>query len=123
MKTIILTLVLLLLTPIHSGAQTKDHNQHFQSFWQKFKVAVAKNNKQAVASMTKLPFLFESKERTRTEFIRIYNQLFDIKVRRCFATAKALKEGDVYEVFCARKIFYFGKVEGEYKLIEFGVDY
>jgi hypothetical protein len=123
MKKIILSLVLLLLIPIHSTAQIKPDNQHFQSFWQKFKVAVAKNNKEAVASMTKLPFLFESKERTRAQFIRIYNQLFDIRVRKCIATAKALREGDVYEVFCAKKIFYFGKVEGEYKLIEFGVDY
>ncbi|HEX5733987.1 MAG TPA: hypothetical protein VF131_14225 [Blastocatellia bacterium] len=123
MKNTLLSLALLLLIPVHSTAQTTDHNQHFQSFWRKFKIAVAKNDKQAVASMTKLPFLFESKERTRTQFIRIYNQLFDMRVRKCFATAKALKEGDVYEVFCAKKIFYFGKVEGEYKMIEFGVDY
>ena len=123
MKSAMLSLVLLLLIPIHSTAQTTDHNQLFQTFWRKFKVAVAKNDKQAVASMTKLPFLFESQERTRTQFIKIYNQLFDLKVRRCFATAKALREEDVYEVFCAKRIFYFGKVEGEYKLIEFGVDY
>ena len=123
MKTAILPLAFLLLAPIDSAAQTKVHDQHFQSFWRKFKVAVAKNDKHAVASMTKLPFLFESQERTRAQFIKIYNQLFDLKVRRCFATAKALREEDVYEVFCAKRIFYFGKVEGEYKLIEFGVDY
>ena len=123
MKSALLSLVLLLLIPIHSTAQTTDHNRHFQAVWRKFKVAVAKNDKQAVASMTKLPFLFEGKERTRAQFIKIYNQLFDLRVRKCFATAKTLREEDLYEVFCAKKIFYFGKVEGDYKMIEFGVDY
>jgi hypothetical protein len=72
--------------------------------------------------MTKLPFLFDSKERTRSEFIRIYDQLFDAKVRKCFASAKVLKEGDLYEVFCAKKIFYFGEVDGGYRFTEFSAD-
>jgi hypothetical protein len=72
--------------------------------------------------MTKLPFLFDSKEHDRKGFIRIYSRLFDRKVTRCFATAKVLKEDDLYEVFCAKRIFYFGKVDGKYRFVEFGVD-
>jgi hypothetical protein len=108
---------------IHSDAQARQDNQDFQSFWLKFKAALAKNDKETIASMTKLPFLFESKERTRAEFVKIYNQLFDMKVRKCFASAKVKTEGELYEVFCAKRIFYFAKVKGEYKFTEFAVDY
>ena len=34
-----------------------------------------------------------------------------------------IREGEVYEVFCSKRIFYFGEVDGEYKLTGFGVDY
>ena len=123
MKRLILSLILLLLIPIHSHAQTNHLDQSFQSFWLKFKAAVANNDKQAIASMTKLPFLFEDKQRTRAKFIKIYNQLFDMKVRKCFARAKVQAEGELYEVFCAKRIYYFGKEGEKYKFIEFGVDY
>jgi hypothetical protein len=43
-------------------------------------------------------------------------------VRKCFASAKVLKEGDLYEVFCAKKIFYFGEVDGGYRFTEFSAD-
>lgn len=99
-------------------------DQNFEAFWAKFKAAVAKDDKEAVAPMTKLPFLFESKERTREEFIKtVYDQLLDRRVKRCFATAKLVKEGDPYEVFCGKHIFHFGLVEGSYKFTEFAVDY
>jgi predicted metalloprotease with PDZ domain len=38
-------------------------------------------------------------------------------------TAKLVKEGDLYEVFCGKHIFYFGLVDGVYKFTEFAVDY
>src|ERR1044072_3139479 len=115
MRHFMILLMLLLLSPNHLYAQTNQKDKTFKSFWTKFKAAVTKNNKDAVSSMTKLPFLFDSKKRTRSEFIKIYSQLFDAKVRKCFATAKVLKEGDAYEVFCAKKIFYFGEVDGRYR--------
>jgi hypothetical protein len=118
-----LSLILLLLVPLNDAAQTAAPDPSFQPFWSKFKAAVAANDKEAVASMTKLPFLFDSKERTRAEFIKIYPQLFDLKVRKCFPTAKVLKEGDVHEVFCAKLIFYFGNVDGKYMFTEFAADY
>ena|SRR5215216_1534204 len=122
MRHFMILLMFLLLSPNHPHAQTNQKDKTFQSFWTKFKAAVTKNDKEAVASMTKLPFLFDSKERTRPEFIRIYDQLFDAKVRKCFASAKVLKEGDVYEVFCAKRIFYFGEVNGGYRFTEFSAD-
>jgi hypothetical protein len=98
-------------------------NDAFNSFWKTFKAAMAKNDKEAVANLTKLPFLYESRERDRAGFIKIYDQLFTRKVRRCVATAKLLKEQDNYEIFCGQLIFYFGKdTDGKYKLLEFGAN-
>ena len=87
-----------------------------------FKAAVARNDK-AVADLTKLPFLYDSKERDRADFVKIYAQLFTRKIRSCIATAKPKKEGENYDVFCGELIFYFGKdADGKYKFLEFGVN-
>jgi hypothetical protein len=106
-----------------ANAQTSSSPATFTSFWKTFKAAMARNDKQAVADVTKLPFLFESQERDRAGFIKIYDQLFTRKIRRCIATAKPVKEGENYDVFCGGLIFYFGKdTDGKYKLLEFGVN-
>jgi hypothetical protein len=91
-------------------------------FWTKFKTAVAKNDKEAVASMTRLPFLFQSRELTKTAFIQKFDAIFDARVKRCFVKAALVKEGDGFEVFCAKQIFLFEKVGGVYKFTEIGVD-
>ncbi len=119
MKTL-LALALVLVISGASRAQNKE--QTFASFWTWFKAAIAKNDKEAVASMTKLPFLFESEERDKRGFIAIYDKLFDRKLRRCIQTAKPLKEGESYEIFCGELILYFSRVDGKFKLIEFGVN-
>ena len=120
----ILAVMLLPLTCLNSNGQNApgraDHS--FASFWSRFKTAVAKNDKELVASMTKLPFLYAGKERNRAEFIRIFEGLFTTKVKKCLASAKPLKDGDSYELFCAKTIFYFSRVEGQYKFTEIGAD-
>lgn len=122
-KVLVMTCALLLVMCAQFPAQSTRDAEGFKLFWMKFKSAVTKNDKTAVASMTKLPFLYESVERDRAGFIKIYAELFDARVRKCFGVAKTMKEGDVYEVFCAGRIFYFGKVDGDFKFTEFAVDY
>jgi len=115
------TIIVLLFSMGVVEAQTT--NDAFNSFWKTFKAAMAKNDKEAVANLTKLPFLYDSRERDRAGFIKIYDQLFTRKVRRCVATAKLMKEQDNYEIFCGQLIFYFGKdSDGKYKFLEFGVN-
>jgi len=98
-------------------------NESFTTFWTTFKAAIARNDKEAVADLTKLPFLYDSRERDRAGFIKIYPQLFTPKVRRCITRAKPLKEQEGYDVFCGELIFYFGKdASGKYKLLEFGAN-
>ena len=119
----VLSVVLLLLViPQFKLKAQPGSDREFNAFWLRFRTAVVKNEKEAVASMTRFPFLYDSKEQSRAEFIAIEKNLFTPRVRKCFATAKPLKEGDVYDVFCKGIIFYFGKSRGEYKFLEFGPD-
>jgi hypothetical protein len=126
MKSLIrmlVTLSLILGTVAIVSSQSKVADPGFDPFWKTFKAAIAKNDKEAVANITKLPFLYDSKERDRAGFIRIYPSLFSPKIRKCIATAKLVKEQENYEVFCGQLIFYFGKdSDGKYKFLEFGVN-
>jgi hypothetical protein len=124
MKSLFALAMLLLILPIQSFAQSgsKALDPAFVAFWTKFKAAVAKDDKEAVATMTKLPFFFDSKEQKRDGFIKIYDKLFTARVKKCFATAKPVKDGDDYEIFCGKSIYLFGKVNGSYKFTEIGVD-
>ena len=95
---------------------------NFEKFFAEFKAAVARNDAKAVAEMTQLPFLFHSKPRDRVGFQKIYPELFDAKVRACFAKAKPVIEQDAHVVNCGRYIFYFRVVNGRYRLSEFAAD-
>mgnify|MGYP001037983087 CR=1 FL=1 len=122
--TRMLIIMALLLGTVATGrSQGKVADPGFESFWKTFKAAIAKNDKEAVADVTKLPFLYDSKERDRAGFIKIYPSLFTARIRRCIATAKLVKEQENYDVFCGQLIFYFGKdSDGNYKFLEFGVN-
>ena len=94
----------------------------FTAFWTKFKAAVARNDKAAVADMTKLPFMIDSKDVDRAGFIKQYSSLFTPSVRRCFARARLSRAQDAMEIFCGDEIFLFAKVDGVYKFTEIGVN-
>ena len=116
---------LLLILSISGAAAAQNKNKVDEAglqFWTKFKAAVAKNDKEAVASMTRLPFLLESRELARPGFIQKFDAIFNVRVKRCFAKAALVKEGDGFEVFCGQQIFLFAKVGGVYKFTEIGVN-
>ena len=94
----------------------------FNPFFTAFRSAVARNDAKAVAGLTQFPFLFDSKPRDSLGFQKIYPQLFDAKVRACFAKAKPVVEQDAQVVNCGRYIFYFRVVKDRYLFIEFAAD-
>ena len=94
----------------------------FNTFWARFKAAVARNDKAAVADMTKLPFMVNNKDLNRAGFIKQYKSLFTPKMRRCFARARPSRDQDAMEIFCGHQIFLFAKVDGVYKFTEIGVN-
>ena len=121
-----LGIVLLLLfggvLQVWSQKQKPKPVPEFTSFWIKFKAAVARKDKPAVADMTKLPFMLDNKDLDRAGFIKQYSSLFTPKMRRCFARAGPSGDHDAMEIFCGQQIFLFAKVDGVYKFTEIGVN-
>ena len=117
-------LPLLLVSGVTLSSQTRraKTDPEFTAFWTRFKAAVARSDKAAVADMTKLPFMLGSEEVNRAGFIRQYSSLFTPSVRRCFALAKPSHDQDAMEIFCGDQIFLFAKVGGVYKFTEIGVN-
>jgi len=63
------------------------------AFWDKFKAAVTKGDKQAVFGITQLPLGMgygQSPLRTRAQFMKKYNYIFagEVNAVKCFETAK-----------------------------------
>lgn len=117
-------LVLLLASASGSShSQPQQKPETFASFWREFTSAIAKNDKESVASLTQLPFYFNDKDQDRAGFVKIYNQIFTRSIRRCMARAKPMRDANdknSYDVFCGEVIFVFGKADGKFKFLSFG---
>ena len=72
----------------HSGADTS-----MTAFWEKFKAAVIKGDKEAVFAMSALPVTMEyslPKIKTKAQFLKSYKHIFagEANAAKCFKTAK-----------------------------------
>jgi hypothetical protein len=112
--------LLLVIDPAWSG-EIKPEARSFDAFWIRFKTAVAKGDKPAIAEMTKFPFYGHM---SKDEFIKKYGEFFDRKTQRCFSNAVPVKEDkhDRYNVFCGEEIFGFAKVDGEYRFTDIAMN-
>jgi hypothetical protein len=119
-NAVILLLITTLFAPA-ANAVTKPDKQ-FDAFFAKFKTALAKKDKNAVADMTKLPFLYDSKQLDKNQFIAKFDQIVPASARACLQKEKPLVDNSVTEVFCGEAIYCFEKVKGEYKFTEIGVN-
>ena len=116
------TLFLFLLVPqLLEGKDPPPPAESFAAFWKEFQSAVARNDKEAVAAATKLPFMAQQ---SKADFIRDYPSYFTKEVKKCLATAKPVKaeDRDTYSVFCGEEIFGFEKVNGAYKFTDIGMN-
>lgn len=117
---IILALLLVLLVGITQPTFAADS---FQSFWIDFKTALKKRDKNALASMTKLPFLLDSKNLNKSEFIAKIDVILPVKLSKCFDKEKpVLDKDDAYFAFCGEQIYIFSKTNGKYLFTEIGVN-
>lgn len=119
-----LSLSLLVWTCLLAGtpgahARAQQSPETFASFWTKFKTALAKNDRETVASLTKLPFPYDNGELARAQFIKKYDVLFDRPLKRCLARARPIRDGDSYSVFCGEQGLFFERVGGRYKFTNF----
>jgi hypothetical protein len=104
------------------SAEIKPAAGSFPAFWAQFNAAVQKRDKEAVARMTKFPFM--GQYRSKADFIKGYALILDERTRRCFSKAKPIKDDgrDSYSVFCGEEIYGFSKVEGEYRFTDIGMN-
>lgn len=97
-------------------------SQEFAKFWSKFRAAVIKNDREAVASMTKLPFFLSNEPLDKSKFIKRYPKLFDREIRSCLMNEKPAEDNESFSLFCGAngdQGLLFEKVNGEYKFIAF----
>jgi uncharacterized protein (DUF2236 family) len=94
----------------------------FATFLRSFRRALADDDRDALASLTALPFQYESADLDAAAFRRIVPVLFPPAVRNCLAGAQPILEDGRYVIFCTPYGFYFGRVGGEFRLLEFMAD-
>jgi hypothetical protein len=92
-------------------------------FIERFRAAVQSPDPAALADLTHLPFLYEGRPRDRSAFIRlVVPNLFTAGVRACLARAAPQAEGDRLALWCRPYGFHLGRVNGEWRLLEFFAD-
>jgi hypothetical protein len=112
------TLTFLFAPGLANGDERPARTESFATFWAGFKSAVAKNDKEAILAATHLP----SFKLSKAAFIKTYPSLFTRQVKKCFASAKPVRDRDSYSVFCGEEYYFFEKVNGVYKLTDIGMN-
>ncbi len=117
-----ISMVFLFASPLAESAEIRQEARSFAPFWAQFKAAVANNNKEAIAAMTKFPFDYYGKPLTKADFIKQCDAIFSDKVQRCFRNAKPVKHEDreSFSVFCGTTIFGFEKGNVGYQFTDMG---
>jgi hypothetical protein len=107
----LLTLVLAFCfaATVFGSPNSSRRETNFETFWAKFKNALAKNDKNAVFANSRLPIsmpTFQKNVRTKKDFLRRYNHIFngEADAAKCFQTAAPQKvSAKRYEVACGFK--------------------
>lgn len=119
---IILALALVASLGIFQASPSRGADDGFAPFWTQFKAALKKRDKEAVASMTKLPFLFNSTNLNRKQFIAKFDQILPNKLSTCFAKEKPVADQGYYSAFCGEQIYVFSKVKDKFMFTDIGVN-
>jgi len=116
---IVISVLALVLLP--SAGMAKD--AAFDAFWIKFKTALKTNDKDAISSMTRLPYLDNNdKKLDKKSFIAYCDKVFPKKIRDCLAKQKPVQDKTTFSAFCGEDIYLFEKVDGHYLFTEIGVN-
>jgi hypothetical protein len=89
-----------------------------KQFWSKFQRAVAKNDRDAVAAMSKFPLLMPygvPSIKTRAQLARRYGEIFDAETRKCFAVARPQVEDaetKKFSINCGEAMMYWFEFSG-----------
>ena len=126
MKTLLIALCCLCLSaaPAARGAQPAQNTSAFDAFWPKFRSAVARGDREAVAAMTRFPLTMPygvPAVKTKAQFLQRYARIFDAASRKCLAAGRPERENDKsarYNILCRNAMLYeFDLVGGAYRLV------
>lgn len=114
-----LTMLCLLVPapPAKSPAQATA-SPAMKEFWSKFQRAVAKNDKESIAAMTKFPLAMPygvPSIKTRAQLISRYGEIFDAETKKCFATAQPQVEDaktKKFSIHCGEAMMYWFEFSG-----------
>jgi hypothetical protein len=122
MRTLLITISLLLSLVALQAEERPAQPESFATFWAGLKSAIAKNDKEAVAAATHLPSIYPNMPDAKAAFLKDYPSIFTKTVRKCLASSKPARtpDRDSYSVFCDEQYFYFKKVNGAYKFTDYG---
>ena len=91
--------------------------------WNDWRAALRANDPQALARVTVLPFLYEGRPLDGAQFAaQAAPPLFTPARRRCLQAAAPQAEGERRVLWCAPYAFYFTRVDGAWRLVEFAAD-
>ena len=105
----VVTIFLCLVSSAISIDATNHRQTDIQAFWKNFKAAIQKEDKNAVAALTKfslsMPYGVKS-VKTKADFLKRYKEIFngEADAAKCFAKGKLEKEDSkTYAVYCGFK--------------------
>ena len=104
MKKLTLAFLLFTLAASVFGSVQPSKDTSMNSFWEKFKAAVIKSDKEAVFALSALPVTMEysmPKIRTKAQFMKYYKHIFagEANAAKCFKTAKPEVDSTNKKVF------------------------
>ena len=106
MKRVSIALLLVVLIGSAGAGATKPAgaDTSMTAFWEKFKAAVIRGDKEAVFSMSSLPITMEygmPRIKTKVQFMKYYKHIFagEANAAKCFKTAKAERDTSNKKLF------------------------
>lgn len=97
--------------------------QNFNSFWKKFRTAVARNDRKAVTNLTSFPIAdsgeSEGNPYSRTKFLKNYGEIFN-GFKSCIQKPPFRRiRKTIVNVDCSGRTFTFTKTKSGWKFTEF----
>jgi hypothetical protein len=108
---------LCLVAPLNVRVQ-ENASPAMKEFWSKFQSAVAKNDRDTVAALTKFPLAMPygvPSIKTRAQLIRNYGKIFDAETKKCFAAAQPQVEdakAKKFSINCGEAMMYWFEFSG-----------
>ena len=103
---------------VNATAQEANATPAMKEFWSKFQRAVAKNDREAVAALTKFPLAMPYGVpgiKTRAQLAKRYGEIFDAETKKCFATARPQVEdakAKKFSIHCGEAMMYWFEFSG-----------